>query len=139
MNRRFVTAWAVVFVAWMLGSFAVHGAMLADDYQRLGGMMRAPADAQNYFHYLILAHVLLSGAFTWIYSKGVQAADWFGQGLRFGVAVVLLTSAPTYLIYYAVQPMPGMLVTRQIVFDGILVMLLALLVAFLYRDPSRSS
>ena len=38
-----------------------------------------------------LAHVLLAGAFTWIYSKGVRAADWLGQGLRFGVAVVLLT------------------------------------------------
>ena len=138
MNRRFVTAWAVVFVAWMLGRFAVHGAMLAADYQRLGGKLRAPADAQNYFHYVILAHVLLSGAFTWIYSKGIQASDWLGQCLRYGIAVVLLTSAPTYLIYYAVQPMPGMLVTRQIVFDGILVMLLALLVAFLYRDRSRS-
>ena len=138
MDRRFVTTWAVVFIAWMAGSFAVHGAMLGDDYAKLGAMMRAPADAQGYFHYMILAHVLLAGAFTWIYSKGVRQADWPGQGLRFGIAVVLLTIAPTYLIYYAVQPMPGTLVAKQIAFDAVLVLLLALLVAFLYRDRSRA-
>lgn len=138
MNRKFVVAWVVVFVAWMLGSFAVHGALLSDDYMKLGSMMRSPADAQGYFHYMILAHVLLAGAFTWIYSKGVQSADWLGQGLRYGIAILLLTIAPTYLIYYAVQPMPGALVARQIAFDGVLVMLLALLVAFLYRDRTRA-
>ncbi|HEX7770234.1 MAG TPA: hypothetical protein VF422_09415 [Dokdonella sp.] len=138
MNRRFFVAWAVVFVAWFLGSYAVHGAMLGEDYMKLGSMMRTPSDAQGYFPYMILAHVLLAGSFVWIYSKGVQSADWFGQGLRFGIAVVLLTIVPTYLIYYAVQPMPGMLVSKQIAFDGVLVLLLALLVAFLFRDRARA-
>lgn len=138
MNKKFLIAWAVVFVAWFLGSFVVHGTLLHDDYGKLAGIMRTEQDAQQYFPYMILAHLLLAGSFVWIYSKGVQSADWFPQGLRFGVAVVLLTIAPTYLIYYAVQPMPGMLVTKQIAFDGVLLMLLGLLVAFLYRDRSRA-
>ena len=138
MNRKFFVAWAIVFVAWMLGSFGVHGGLLGQDYQKLGGMMRSPQDSQAYFPYMILAHVLLAGSLVWIYSKGVQSADWLGQGLRFGIAIVLLTIVPTYLIYYAVQPMPGMLVAKQIAFDGILLLLLSLLVAFLYRDKSRS-
>lgn len=138
MNRKFFIAWAAIFVAWFAGSFVVHGTLLHDDYGKLVGIMRPEKDAQQYFPYMILAHVLLSGSFVWIYSKGVQAADWFGQGLRFGIAIVLLTIAPTYLIYYVVQPMPGMLVTKQIAFDGVLLMLLGLLVAFLYRDKSRA-
>lgn len=138
MNRKFLVAWAVVFVAWFLGSWVVHGAMLYDDYGKLGGMMRTEQDAQAYFPYMLVAHLLLAGSLVWIYSKGVQPADWLGQGLRFGIAIVLLTIAPTYLIYYAVQPMPGTLVAKQIAFDGILVLLLGLLVAFLYRDRSRA-
>jgi hypothetical protein len=49
------------------------------------------------------------------------------------VAVALLTIVPTYMIYYVVQPMPGAMVVKQIVYDGILLVLLGLLVAYLYR------
>jgi len=68
-----------------------------------------------------------------IYARGVEAKPWLGQGLRFGGIVALLTVAPTYLIYYAVQPMPGAHVAKQIVFDAALMALLGVLVAFLYR------
>jgi len=61
---------------------------------------------------------------------------WVGQGLRFGAAVALLTVAPTYLIYYAVQPMPGLQVAKQIVFDGLLLLVLGVVVAFLYRNAA---
>ena len=84
---------------------------------------------------MILAHVLLSGAFVWIYARGVEAKPWLPQGVRFGVAIALLTIVPTYLIYYVVQPMPGMLVVKQIVFDGILIVVLGIVAAFVNRVP----
>ena len=77
----------------------------------------------------------MSGAFVWIYSRGAEAKPWLAQGLRFGVAIALLTVVPTYAIYYAVQPMPGMLVIKQIVFDSLLILILGAAVAFLYRAP----
>ena len=135
MSRKFLIAWAVVFVAWMVGSFVVHGFLLYADYAKLPAMFRGEADSAQYMPYMILAHVIMAGAFAWIYSRGVEAAPWLGQGLRFGVAVALLTVVPMYLIYYAVQPMPGMHVAKQIVFDGVLVLLLGMLVAFMYRGP----
>jgi hypothetical protein len=70
---------------------------------------------------------------VWIYARGVEDTPWVGQGVRFGVAVALLTIVPTYMIYYVVQPMPGAMVVKQIVYDGILLVLLGLLVAYLYR------
>ena len=42
------------------------------------------------------------------------------------------------MIYYVVQPMPGQVAVKQIVFDGILVTALGLLVAFLYRGERRA-
>jgi hypothetical protein len=85
---------------------------------------------------MILAHVIMSGAFAWIYARGVESAPWAGQGLRFGIAIALLTVVPTYLIYYVVQPMPAATVVKQIVFDSILVIVLGLVVAFIEREPA---
>ena len=81
--------------------------------------------------------MLLAGAFTWIYAKGVEARDWLPQGLRYGAAVALLTVVPTYLIYYAVQPTPQALMIKQVVFDGILILVLGAIVAFMYRNAGR--
>jgi hypothetical protein len=138
VNKKFIIAWIVIFVVWMAGSFVVHGLLLHDDYLRLGNLFRSEADSQPYFPYMILAHILLSGALVWIYSRGVEPTPWVPQGVRFGVAVALLTVVPTYMIYYAVQPMPGMLVAKQIIFDGIFTIILGIVVAFMYRSPARS-
>ncbi len=134
MNKRFFIAWFVVFVAWFIGSYVVHGVLLHDDYAKLPNLFRTESDAQQFFPLMVLAHIIMSGAFVWIYSRGVEAAPWLPQGIRFGIAVVLLTTVPTYLIYYVVQPMPVATVTKQIVFDGILLVILGVITASLYRQ-----
>jgi hypothetical protein len=137
MNKRFALAWLVVFIAWFLGSFLVHGVLLHDDYMAARNLFRPEAEAQKYFPLMILAHIILSGAFVWIFARGVEARPWLGQGIRFGIAVVLLASLPMYLIYYVVQPMPGATVAKQIIFDGILIVILGVIVAFMYRRPAQ--
>jgi hypothetical protein len=86
--------------------------------------------------------VILAGAFVWIYARGVEAKPWLAQGVRFGIAVALLTIVPSYLIYFVVQPMPASVVIKQIVFDGILLVILGIIVAWLYRGvgtPQRAA
>jgi hypothetical protein len=85
---------------------------------------------------MLLAHVILSGAFVWIYARGVEPKPWMAQGVRFGIAVAMLTIVPTYMIYFVVQPMPGDVVIKQIVFDGVLTVILGVIVAWLYRSPA---
>ncbi len=138
MNKKFIIAWIAIFVVWFAGSFVVHGVLLHDDYAKLTNLFRPEADAQQYMPLMVLAHVLLSGALVWIYARGVEAKPWLPQGIRFGVAVALLTIVPTYLIYYVVQPMPGATVAKQIVFDGVLTLILASITAFIYRQPAQS-
>ena len=133
MNKTFWLAWLVVFVVWFLGSFVVHGVLLHDDYMQMKGLFRSEQEAQGFFPLMILAHVFLSGALVWIYSRGVEPRPWLAQGLRFGVAVAFLTVIPTYLIYYVVQPMPGATVAKQIAFDTILIVILGVIAAFMYR------
>jgi len=136
MNRKFVIAWIVLFVAWLVGSFVVHGVLLRPDYMQLNNLFRTPGDQQKYFPLMLLAHVILSGAFVWIYARGVEAKPWMAQGVRFGIAVALLTIVPTYMIYFVVQPMSGSLVIKQIVFDGALMVILGSIVAWLYRGTA---
>ena len=136
MNKRFFLAWLVVFIAWFVGSFIVHGVLLHADYAQLSNLFRKEAEAQNFFPLMILAHIIMSGAFVWIYARGVEPKPWLGQGMRYGVAIVLLTTVPLYLIYYVVQPMPGATVVKQIVFDGVLVLILGAIVAFMYRNTT---
>lgn len=134
MNKRFFIAWVVIFVVWMAGSIVVHGVLLHDDYAGLSNLFRSEADSQQHFPLMILAHILLSGAFAWIYARGVENAPWVGRGFRYGIAIALLTVVPTYLIYYVVQPMPLVTVVKQIVFDSIII--LGLIVAFIEREPA---
>jgi hypothetical protein len=134
MNKKLVVAWALVFVVWMLGDFVIHAVLLSNDYGQLPSLFRTESESMRYFPLEILAHVIMAGAFAWIYSQGVAAKPWLPQGLRFGVAVALLTVVPTYLTYYAVQPLPGLLVVKQVVFSAILVVLLGVVAAFLYRQ-----
>ena len=136
MSKRFFIAWAVLFVAWFLGSYVVHGVLLHDDYVALQGLFRSEADSMRYFPWMIAAHVILSGAFAWIYSRGVENLPWLAQGVRYGIAVALLTVVPTYMIYYVVQPMPVATVVKQIVFDSVLIVVLGIVAAYIYRGAA---
>ena len=133
MSRKFLVTWIVVFVLWMLGGFIVHALILQADYASLPNLFRSDKDAQGYMPYMILAHVIMAGAFVWIYERGHQARPWLPQGLRFGLAVALLAVVPIYLMYYAVQPMPAGTVVRQIVCDTVVLLVLGAAVAFMHR------
>ena len=134
MDKKFLVSWLILFVVWMMGSFVVHAVLLNADYKALHGLFRSESDAQVFFPLMVIAHIFLSGALVWIYSRGVEAKPWLAQGVRFGIAVAFLTVIPTYIIYYVVQPMPGATVVKQLIFDGILTVLLGMVVAFLYRS-----
>ena len=138
MNKKFIIGWVVIFVAWFLGSFLVHGVLLHSDYAQLPNLFRTDADAQKYFPLMILAHVVLSGALVWIYARGAEAKPWVAQGARFGIAVAMLTAVPNYMIYFVVQPMPGDVVIKQIVYDGVLVVILGVIVAWIYRGAAKT-
>lgn len=136
MDQRFWISVVVMFVLSLGLGFVVHGVLLGSEYARLTGLFRQPPEADAYFAWMLLAHALIAVGFTWIYRKGLEAGKPFlGQGVRFGLAIAVLMTIPIYLIYYAVQPMPGGLVARQIVYDVIAVVIMGIVVAWINRPP----
>ena len=139
MNKKFLISWAVIFVVWTVGSFVVHGVLLGADYANAASnMMRPEAEQQAMFHWMLIAHIMLAGSFVWIYGRGNEMKPWMQQGIRFGIAVALLAIVPVYLIYYAVQPIPGVLVAKQIIFDSTLIVILGIIVAFLNKPQAAA-
>lgn len=139
MNKKFLISWVVVFVAWMAGSVLLHGVMLGEDYSAMTGVMRTDEAQEGLMHFMLLAHVLMAGAFVWIYQRGIDNNAWMQQGLRFGIAVSIMAPIPTYMIYYVVQDMSGMLAVKQAVGDSVLVVVLALIVAALNKPVTSAS
>ena len=138
MNKRFVLSVVAVFVVSMLLGMVIHGMLLHDDYTRLQALFRTPAEAQAHFPYMLAAHLVMAIGFTWVYRQGRDARPWLGQGVRFGLALAVLVTIPTYLIYYAVQPMPSDVVAKQIVLDAIGMVILGIVAAAVNRDaPAR--
>jgi hypothetical protein len=132
MGKKCIISAVVMFVmAWAL-SFVVHGLLLGADYSVTPGM-RPPAEAQKIIGWLVLAQALFGIAFAWIYLQGKEDRPWLAQGIRFGIAVALLTVIPTYLIYHVVTPVPLALALKQIVYDTIRVMLMGIVLAWINR------
>jgi hypothetical protein len=82
---------------------------------------------------MLLAHVLLGIGLTWVYRMGRDDSPWLGQGVRFGIAMVVLMTIPTYMIYYAVQPLPAGLVHQQMIYDSIAMVLVGIVTAFVNK------
>jgi hypothetical protein len=132
MSRKCIISAVVMFVmAWGL-SFLVHGLLLGGDYAVTPGM-RPPADAQKIVGWLILAQALFGIAFAWIYVQGREDKPWLAQGVRYGIAIAVLTVIPTYLIYHVVTPVPIDLAIKQIVYDTIRVVLMGIVLAWINR------
>lgn len=132
-----ISAVALSVLSLVLG-FVVHAWLLGPQYAALGSLFRAPADAEKYFGWMILAHVSIGIGVTWIYRQGREAKPFLAQGVRFGLALAVLVTVPTYLIYYAVQPMPGEIVVKQIAFDTISIVIMGIAAAWInQRDAPK--
>ena len=132
MDIRFFVSGIVMAVASLMFGFVVHAILLHPDYAALPNVFRSDEEGMNFFHWMLLAHLMIGFALTWIYRQGVQAgSSTLKQGLRFGIAIVCLMTIPTYLIYLAVLEIPTQLAQKQILFDVPFIILLGVLVAFL--------
>ena len=133
MNKKFLLSTVALFVLSLFLGFLVHAVLLEGDYAQLSNLYRTEQDQMHYFHWMMLAHAMIAAAFVWIYQQGRTDKPWLGQGIRFGLAAALLMAVPNYLIYYAVMPLPGALVAKQVILDTVSIVIMGITVAWLNR------
>ena len=136
MDKRFWISGLVMTVAAMMLGFVVHGVLLKPDYAALGPIMRTDGDSAHFVQWMLLADAAIGFGITWIYRQGyTPAKSAIGQGLRCGFAVALVSTIPMFLIYYAVEPLPGTLVMKQELFATAQMLLLGVIAALLNPRP----
>lgn len=137
MNKQFLISVVAMFVVSMLLGFVVHACILKEEYLQIPNLMRKDADAARHFPAMLLAHAFLAVGVTAIYRRGREAGKgWMGQGVRFGILLIIFSTIPVYLIYYAVEPMPLSLVEKQIALDSVAMIILGVAVAGLNKQTA---
>ena len=133
MNWKFAISAAVMFVMLFALGWLVHGTWLAGDYAKLPSLLRPMPEVWSRFPLMLLAQLLTAVAFTWIYLKGKEAGHWLAQGIRYGLAIAVLTTIPVNLVHYVVMPFPPEPLIKQASFDVATIILMGVVLAWINR------
>jgi hypothetical protein len=140
MGQRFWISSIVAAILFCLLGFVIHETLLHNDYAQVPGIYRTSEEALRRMPIMFVAYLLMGFASTWIYRQGIAAsASWLLQGIRFGVALALVSAVPMYLIYYAVQPLPLSLVVKQSILQTIAIVLVGIVIALINRRSPIST
>ncbi|MBA3572105.1 MAG: hypothetical protein H0W34_09070 [Pyrinomonadaceae bacterium] len=129
--KKLVLTIVVVFVAANLAGFLIHAILLRPDYMAVKEHYRP--EGQEMMLWICLAYLSFAVGSVIIYAKGVENKPWLGQGIRFGILMWLILAVPSFFIAYAVQPVPTILMVKQVLFEGVDKILLGIITAALYR------
>jgi hypothetical protein len=130
-TKKLVLTIVVVFIIANLTGFLIHAVLLAPDYMAIKEHYRPEGSEKMLF--INLAYLAFAIGSVLVYAKGVENKPWLGQGLRFGILIWLVLTIPSFFIAYAVQPVPTMLLVKQVLFEGVDKLLLGAITAALYR------
>ena len=129
--KKLVLTIVVVFVAATLAGFLIHAILLRPDYMAVKEHYRP--EGQEMMLWICLAYLSFAVGSVIVYAKGVENKPWLGQGIRFGILMWLILAVPSFFIAYAVQPVPTILMVKQVLFEGVDKILLGIITAALYR------
>jgi hypothetical protein len=131
MNKvRLILTIIVVFILANLSGFFIHAIWLKQDYVPVASLYR-PEGQQKLF-WMILAYVSFAVGSVMVYARGVEDKPWLGQGLRFGLLMFLILTVPSFFIAYAVQPIPAILMSKQVLSELVAKLFLGVVTALVY-------
>jgi hypothetical protein len=138
---RVALAGLVVFVLANVGAVIVHGFVLAADYEPYEGtLLRRGTEPAWQFIFLPVVHLSFTIGLIWLFRIAREDDDrWTARALTLGVIAWLIGPAPMFLLWYAEQPWPGMLVAKQLPYEFVMAMVLALSAGAMLRPRERSA
>jgi hypothetical protein len=129
--KRLVLTIVVIFVVANFTGFFIHAIWLKQDYMPVANLYRA--EGQEKMPFIVLAYLAFAIGSVWLYAHGVEDKPWLGQGVRFGIAMWLVMTIPWFFITYAVQPIPVILMAKQVISEAVDKVFLGIVTALLYR------
>ena len=137
MNRvRLIVTIIVTFVLADLLGWFIHHIWLRQDYLPIANLLRP--EGEQKVAWILIANLAFAFGAVWAYAQGVEDKAWLGQGLRFGVVLCLILTLPSFLILYAVQPVPAILMVKQVSSEVISKLFIGIVIAVLYGKKRLS-
>lgn len=127
---RLILTIIVVFILANFTGFFIHGIWLKQDYLPIAQHYRP--DDQIKMPFIVLGYLSFAIAAVLVYARGVEDKPVLGQGLRFGLLLFLILAVPSFFIAYAVQPVPAVLMSKQVLAELANKILIGVVTALVY-------
>lgn len=131
MNKvRLILTIVVIFILANLTGFFIHAIWLKPDYMLVANLFR-PA-GQEKLVFIVLAYIAFAIGSVWLYAHGVENKPLLMQGVRFGIAMWLVLTIPSFFIAYGTQPIPALLMSKQVLSELVGKIFLGVVTALVY-------
>jgi hypothetical protein len=131
MNKmRLMLTIIVIFILANFLGFFIHAIWLKQDYLPIAQHYRDPGEQKMLW--IVLAYISFAVGSVLVYARGVEDKPLLGQGVRFGLLMFLILTVPSFFIAYAVQPVPAVLMSKQVLAELADKILLGIVTAFVY-------
>ncbi|HXD30008.1 MAG TPA: hypothetical protein VN643_02750 [Pyrinomonadaceae bacterium] len=127
---RLVVTILVVFVLANFTGMFIHAIWLKQDYLAVAQLYRP--DDQIKMPFIVLGYLSFAVAAVLAYGWGVEEKPVLGQGLRYGLILFFILAVPSFFIAYAVQPVPAVLMSKQVLAELVNKVLIGVVIALLY-------
>lgn len=135
MKNKILAVVAGFFVQ-LIGLYVIHSIWLAQDYVATASLWLPMETRYARGWATLLGTFIYVIGVLWIYTRGVQSKSWFGQGLRFGFMLALITIVYDSSAAWNMMPVPGSLIVKWILGEGLLSIILSLVIAALCQPKS---
>ena len=135
MKNKILAVVAGFFVQ-LIGLYLIHSIWLAQDYVATASLWLPMETRYARGWATLLGTFIYVIGVLWIYTRGVQSKSWFGQGLRFGFMLALITIVYDSSAAWNMMPVPGSLIVKWIIGEGLLCIILSLVIAALCQPKS---
>jgi hypothetical protein len=137
-SRAIATGLAAFFVSQIL-TVIIHGFILGSDYEPFRGTLLRAADVDPPWQMLFLpiVHLAVVVTLVWLYARLRLNGSKWSRGLTLGLVAWTMSQVPVWLIWYAQQPWPGVLVLKQLSLELVSSMVIGLTIALVAPAPKE--
>jgi hypothetical protein len=116
-TARTASTVAAAFVVSQVLAVAIHGVILSADYEPFEGtLLRTAGGDQTPWQMIFLpvAHLAYVSTMVWLHARLRLEGSLVSRGLTLGLVGWLMSQVPLWVIWYAQQPWPGLLLVKQL-------------------------
>ncbi len=105
-TKKYLIPALAVFAVLTIVDMVIHNVLMKDLYLANSNLFRPMAEIKKHCCCFMLANLIFSVAFCYIYSKGHEKKDSIVQGIRFAAWMILLITVPFTIVSYTIYPHP---------------------------------